>query len=145
MYMYILKSLRQVNTWNICSPCSTLFGSWKNDNYIWKVVKRNSKFITIFISFSQKFCIVQMIFWCCFWGFYFCLVFFLKGVGMGVKGVNKHVQHYYAKVGRRKTARSFLTDSDHQKIRNATGTFHLDFLGNPALKKKNYKVSAIIN
>lgn len=39
----------------------------------------------------------------------------------------------------------FLTDSDHQKIRNATDTFYLDFLGNPALKKKNYKVSAIIN
>lgn len=73
------------NTWNICSPCSTLFGSWKNDNYIWKVVKRNSKFITTFISFSQKFCIVQMIFWCCFWGFYFCL-FFFKWVGMGVRG-----------------------------------------------------------
>lgn len=65
--------------------------------------------------------------------------------GDGGKGVNKHVQHYYAKVGRRKTVRSFLTDSDHQKIRNATDTFHLDFLGNPALKKKNYKVSTIIN
>lgn len=85
-----------------------------------------------------------MIFWCCFWGFYFCLVFFFEMGGDGGKGVNKHVQHYYAKVGRRKTARSFLTDSDHQKIRNATDTFHLDFLGNSTLKKKNYKVSAII-
>lgn len=74
-----------------------------------------------------------------FLGLLFLLVFFLKGVGMGVKGVNKHVQHYYAKVGRRKTARSFLTDSDHQKIRNATDTFHLDFLGNPTLKKKTTK------
>lgn len=38
----------------------------------------------------------------------------------------------------------FLTDSDHQNIRNATDTFHSDFLGNSTLKKKNYKVSAII-
>lgn len=68
-------------------------------------------------------------------GLLFLLGFFLKGVGMGVKGVNKHVQHYYAKAGCRKTARSFLTDSDHQKIRNATVIFHLDFLGNPALEK----------
>lgn len=73
-----------------------------------------------------------------------CFFFFFEMGGDGGKGVNKHVQHYYAKVVRRKTARSFLTDSDHQKIRNATDTFHLDFLGNPALKKKNYKVSAII-
>lgn len=99
-------------------------------------MKRNSKFITIFISFSQKFCIVQMNVWCCFWGFYFCLVFFfLERGGDRGKGINKHVQHYYAKAGCRKTARSFLTDSDHQKIRNATVTFHLDFLGNPALEK----------
>lgn len=81
-----------------------------------------------------------------FLGLLFLLVFFFFEMGGdGGKGVNKHVQHYYAKVGRRKTARSFLTDSDHQKIRNATDTFHLDFLGNPALKKKNYKVSTIIN
>lgn len=81
-----------------------------------------------------------------FWGaFIFACFFFFEMGGDGGKGVNKHVQHYYAKVGRRKTARSFLTDSDHQNIRNATDTFHLDFLGNPALKKKNYKVSAIIN
>lgn len=98
-------------------------------------MKRNSKFITRFISFSQKFCIVQMNFWCCFWGFYFCLVFFFERGGDRGKGINKHVQHYYAKAGCRKTARSFLTDSDHQKIRNATVTFHLDFLGNPALEK----------
>lgn len=76
-----------------------------------------------------------MIFWCCFWGFYFCLVFFFERGGDRGKGINKHVQHYYAKAGCRKTARSFLTDSDHQKIRNATVTFHLDFLGNPALEK----------
>lgn len=60
--------------------------------------------------------------------------FFERGGDRG-KGINKHVQHYYAKAGCRKTARSFLTDSDHQKIRNATVTFHLDFLGNPALEK----------
>lgn len=60
--------------------------------------------------------------------------FFERGGDRG-KGINKHVQHYYANAGCRKTARSFLTDSDHQKIRNATVTFHLDFLGNPALEK----------
>lgn len=79
-----------------------------------------------------------------FLGLLFLLVFlFFEMGGDGGKGVNKHVQHYYAKVGRRKTVRSFLTDSDHQKIRNATDTFHLDFLGNPALKKK--KLQSIRN
>lgn len=113
----------------------TIFGK------LWNEIQNSLQYL---FHFRKSFALCKWFFGVVFSGFYFCLFFFffLKWVGMGV---NKHVQHYYAKVGRRKTARSFLTDSDHQKIRNATDTFHLDFLGNPALKKKNYKVSTIIN
>lgn len=91
----------------------------------------------IYFIFAKVLHCVNDFFGVVFGAFIFACFFFLMG-GDGGKGVNKHVQHYYAKVGWRKTARSFLTDSDHQKIRNATDTFHSDFLG-------NYKVSAIIN
>lgn len=113
----------------------TLFGK------LWNEIQNSLQHL---FHFRKSFALCKWFFGVVFGAFIFACFFFLMG-GDGGKGVNKHVQHYYAKVGWRKTARSFLTDSDHQKIRNATDTFHSDFLGNSTLKKKNYKVSAIIN